>query len=78
MASAFGWCNSEEDEMVDSERASAEVAQRFKVQFDEHYLTVANSQPQIECFTQSFTLLCTESRRRKKPLLVLVKKDTSV
>ena len=43
IASAFSWCTDEtEEEMINTERASAQVLQRFSIQFNENYKLVAN------------------------------------
>ena len=51
---AFGWCSDRDDEEVmDTERASAESLMRFKALFIENYrvISTSNEQPNLDCFT---------------------------
>ena len=55
-ASAFGWCNSDEDEVVNVERASAEAMQLFRNSFEEQFKELSGGRPSgLEPSNQSFS-----------------------
>ena len=62
---------------MDIERASAESLLRFKAHFVTNYrrMSQVDQLPNLDCFTQSFPLMCVTSRRRKKPIMVMVMRD---
>ena len=63
-ASAFGWCNSDEDELVNVERASHEAMNLFKNQFEEQFREVSGGRPSgLEASSDSFGKLCVNARR---------------
>ena len=76
IVSAISWCNSDEDELQNLEQSSAEAMQLFKQTFEENCARmVAGQAPRIECYAQSMYRLCIESRRQKRPVMLLVTRN---
>lgn len=64
--------------MVNVERASAECLLRFRNQFEDNYKEVTNGTASpITCFCNSFPRMCVNSREQKKPMLILVVKEST-
>ena len=78
MSSIF-WCNDrDEDELVNHERDSIAVAQKFRNDVTQNYRVISNNQQlKFNPWSESIPKLCIASIRNKKPILALVLKDGS-
>ena len=75
--SSIFWCNDrDEDELVNHERNSATVLQKFRNDFTQNYRVISNNQQlRFNIWNDSISKLSITSLRSKKPILTLVLKE---
>ena len=75
--SSLFWCNDrDEDELINHERHSQQVLEKFKEDFEQNYRIISsNRNLPFPFVSESFSKLCLRSMRNKKPMLIMVLKD---
>lgn len=72
------WTEEPEDNAVNPERLSQTVFGNYRKDFTEIYISkTGEKEMQIRFWNQSFSRLCIESRKARKPVIMMVQRDAT-